>query len=202
MHQGLEWEDNLMRLVDATSHIKPVNHKFHPSLMEEKNIFQSVIGVAVIEKLAKLETGFGELIRVKGGYAGFGGAEGAAAQPLFLVLVEKHMIGHNHLGAVGDQQPGLYATVGQGVHLTEKFSDFQSHAVADDIGDVVIKNTGGKLVQGKPAESVDDGMSGVTASLKTDNNVRLGCQNVGDFTLAFVAPIGAYDCSYHGNILL
>lgn len=42
MHQGLEWEDNLMRLVDATSHIKPVNHKFHPSLMEEKNIFQSV----------------------------------------------------------------------------------------------------------------------------------------------------------------
>lgn len=43
IHQGLEWEDNLMRLVDATSNIHPVNHKFQPSLEEEQNIYHSVL---------------------------------------------------------------------------------------------------------------------------------------------------------------
>lgn len=42
IHQGLEWEDNLMRLVDATSNIKPVSQKFIPSLYEEKYIYESV----------------------------------------------------------------------------------------------------------------------------------------------------------------
>lgn len=42
IHQGLEWEDNLMRLVDASANIKPVNQKFQPTKEEEKNIYQSV----------------------------------------------------------------------------------------------------------------------------------------------------------------
>ncbi len=42
IHQGLEWEDNLTRLVDATSNIKPVSQKFEPSNVEKQNIFHSV----------------------------------------------------------------------------------------------------------------------------------------------------------------
>lgn len=42
VHQGLEWEDNLMRLVDATSNIIPTSQKFIPSQLEKKNIFESV----------------------------------------------------------------------------------------------------------------------------------------------------------------
>ena len=42
VHQGLEWEDNLMRLVDATTNITPINKKFKPNQMEIKNIFDSV----------------------------------------------------------------------------------------------------------------------------------------------------------------
>ena len=42
VHQGLEWEDNLSRLVDASSSIKPVNQKFIPSDAESKNIYESV----------------------------------------------------------------------------------------------------------------------------------------------------------------
>lgn len=42
IHQGLDWEDNLMRLVDATSRIKPVNQKFVPSDSECDNIFNSI----------------------------------------------------------------------------------------------------------------------------------------------------------------
>lgn len=42
IHQGLEWEDNLMRLVDATSNIVPANKKFNPNQIEENNIYDSV----------------------------------------------------------------------------------------------------------------------------------------------------------------
>lgn len=42
IHQGLDWEDNLKRLVDATSMIKPVSQKFVPSDAELSNIFMSV----------------------------------------------------------------------------------------------------------------------------------------------------------------
>lgn len=42
VHQGLDWEDNLSRLVDASSSIKPVNQKFVPSDAESKNIYESV----------------------------------------------------------------------------------------------------------------------------------------------------------------
>ena len=42
LHQGLDWEDNLSRLVDASSNIKPVNQKFIPSSAETNNIYNSV----------------------------------------------------------------------------------------------------------------------------------------------------------------
>ena len=43
IHQGLEWEDNLSRLVDATSNIKAINQKYTPSQQETKNIYDSVM---------------------------------------------------------------------------------------------------------------------------------------------------------------
>ena len=42
IHQGLEWEDNLMRLVDATSNIKSINEKFVPTNQEKENIYDSI----------------------------------------------------------------------------------------------------------------------------------------------------------------
>lgn len=42
LHQGLDWEDNLLRLVDASSHIKPVSQKFVPTDDERNNIFASI----------------------------------------------------------------------------------------------------------------------------------------------------------------
>lgn len=42
IHQGFDWEDNLHRLVEATSNIKPINLKFIPSDAESNNIYESV----------------------------------------------------------------------------------------------------------------------------------------------------------------
>lgn len=42
VHQGWDWEDNLSRLVEASSNIKPVNKKFEPTEAERTNIFASI----------------------------------------------------------------------------------------------------------------------------------------------------------------
>lgn len=42
LHQGLDWEDNLSRLVEASSNIKPLNHKFCPSPDEKRCIMDSI----------------------------------------------------------------------------------------------------------------------------------------------------------------
>lgn len=43
LHQGLDWEDNLSRLVDASSKIKPTNEKFYPTDNEQDHIFSSIL---------------------------------------------------------------------------------------------------------------------------------------------------------------
>ena len=42
IHNGMEWNDNLQRLVDASSRIKSVNEKFSPSDFELNNIKSSI----------------------------------------------------------------------------------------------------------------------------------------------------------------
>ncbi len=42
LHQGFDWKDNLSRLVDASSNIRPINQKFEPSTNEKNNIFASI----------------------------------------------------------------------------------------------------------------------------------------------------------------
>lgn len=42
MHIGLDWQDNLQRLVDASSAIKPVSTKFEPNSQDLINIYNSI----------------------------------------------------------------------------------------------------------------------------------------------------------------
>lgn len=42
LHEGLEWDDNLFRLVEASSAIKPKSQKFNPDATELSNIYDSV----------------------------------------------------------------------------------------------------------------------------------------------------------------
>ena len=50
LHQGLDWKDNLARLVDASATIKPIGEKFVPSVEEVVGIYNSVdIAVKFVE---------------------------------------------------------------------------------------------------------------------------------------------------------
>ena len=42
IHEGLDWEDNLLRLVDASAAIKPKSQKFEPDESALKNIYKSI----------------------------------------------------------------------------------------------------------------------------------------------------------------
>ena len=154
----------------------------------------------LLEEVADLDADLGVLVRVEGGDAALGGAEGVAAQAGFLIGVLEDVIGQQELGPlrhdqVGGGDPGLL----QGGELLRQLVDVQGHAVADDVGDVPIEHPGGQGVQGKAAVVVDDGVPCIGAPLEADHDVRLLCQKVGDLSLAFVAPVGAYDCFYHRN---
>ena len=166
-------------------------------VLDGQNAPQLVVGVILVEQLVDFKADFRVFIRIEGGDARFGGAEGLAAQPLLLVLIEQHVIGHDHLGAVGDHQAGLDALFLQGRRFSEKLADVQRHPVADDVGDVIVKHAGGQLVQRKLAVLVDDGVPRVASALKADDHVGFSRQNVGDLPFALVAPVGAYDCSNH-----
>ena len=44
---------------------------------------------------------------------------------------------------------------------------------------------------------VDNRMTCVASSLKTDNDVGFLSKHIGNLTLAFVSPVSSYYCSYH-----
>ena len=62
---------------------------------------------------------------------------------------------------------------------------------------MAVENAGRQKVERKLAIVVDDRMSCIAASLKTDDDVGLIRQHVRDFSFSLIAPIGAYYCSYH-----
>ena len=70
------------------------------------------------------------------------------------------------------------------------------------IGDILMKNTRRKLVKSKFSVIVDYCMSCVCTALKTNYDVAVVCENIGNFTLALVAPVGTYNCFYHFTKLL
>ena len=84
------------------------------------------------------------------------------------------------------------------LHLLDEILYAERNAVADDVDDILVEYAGRKLVKRKFAVIVDDGVTGVRATLKADDDVAVIGEDVGDLALAFVAPVGAYDCFYHG----
>ena len=52
-------------------------------------------------------------------------------------------------------------------------------------------------MQGKLSILVDDGVTGIGAALKADDNIGVICQGIRDLSLALIAPIGSNDCFNH-----
>ena len=151
-----------------------------------------------VEEVAHLDADFSVLVRVEGGDAAFGGAEGFAAQTLLLIGVLKDVIGHQQLGTLRDNQIGSGdALIGERLQFCGQLDRVYGYAVADDVDDMGIEDAGRERVEREPAVIIDDGVAGIGTALKADDNVRGFGQQVGDLALALVAPVGAHDRFYH-----
>ena len=74
-------------------------------------------------------------------------------------------------------------------HFLNEVFNAESNTVADYIGDILMENTRRKLVKSKFSVIVDNCMSCVCTALKTNYDVAVVCKNIGNFTLALVAPV-------------
>ena len=174
----------------------------------EENVLQGDGGLQtlpqalLVKQVAHLHADLGVLVGVEGGNAALGGTKGTAGQTLLLIGVLEHVIGHEDLTALRDDEVGGGdALVGDGLQLVHQLADVQGHAVADDVGDVGVEGAGGEDVKGKAAVIVDDGVARVGSALKADDHVGRFGQHIGDLALALVAPVGAYDRFYHNCYL-
>ena len=110
------------------------------------------------------------------------------------------MIRHEHLRALGNQnlrrgQPLLL----NGGQLLEEKLDIQRNARAKHVDHARRTHAAGQKMERKAAIIIDDGMTGVRTALKTNHNVGLGGQHIGDLALALVAPIRANNRTDHGR---
>ena len=95
-----------------------------------------------IEKFTYLETDLRIFVRIERCDTGFGGSERFTAQTLFLILIEKDVIRHNHLCSLRDQNlRSRNASAYHFIVLFEKYRDIQGNPVSDHTCCMVIEHT-------------------------------------------------------------
>ena len=112
------------------------------------------------------------------------------------------MVRHNHLSSLGNENFRVYSLFLEHIKLIYKGGNIKSHTVSDDIDNVVIADSRGEQVKDGFTLVVYDGVTGVCAALKADNNVGFCGEHIGNFTLTFVAPVCTNYCSYHFSSIL
>ena len=84
--------------------------------------------------------------------------------------------------------PGL-----EHVHLGDEDAGIDHHTVADDRGDMGIEDTTGNELQGEGFTIDHQRVAGVVATLVADDHRHLASNEVGELSLALVAPLCPYD---------
>ena len=152
------------------------------------------------EQLADLKADLCVLIGIERCDAALGGTKGLRSQTGFFHAVQCFVVRHNDLAAVGDEDiRHRNALFRYRLELVDEVFNGERNAVANDIEDVLSKNTGGQLMQSKATVIGDDRVAGVAAALETNNDIGIFRQNIGDFAFSFVAPAGADNCFYHNS---
>ena len=131
--------------------------------------------------------------------AALGGADLLVAEALLVGTVEVLVVGHDEMCVVGDAQVLAGDALGlQHGHLLHQHTRIHHHAVADNGHGILVHHTGGHEVQRQFLVTVDDGVAGVVAPLEAHHVIVVTRDEVGDLTLAFVAPLGADEhCAGH-----
>ena len=118
--------------------------------------------------------------------------------------VEVLVIGHDDVGVAGDAQASAVDTLAlERVELLEHDGGVDNAAVTNDGQNAVIHDTRGNLVKRELVAVGDNRVTGVRATLVAADAIKITGDEVGDLTLAFVAPLGTNQNSCrHEELLL
>ena len=149
-----------------------------------------------IQELSGHDGLFLVLVRIEGGDALLGGTVFLVRQALLLQAVQIPVPGQQQRGPVTDLQilgRQRYALGDHLLHLNPQVLTVQRHAIAQNIHHALAEDAGGQQVQGKLAQLIHHGVSGVAAALIANDHVMVAGQQIHHAALALVTPVDAYD---------
>ena len=121
----------------------------------------------------------------------------------FVEGIELLVIGHDQMSVARHlQRAAVDSLFGQRIHLGEKNTRIDHHAVADHGRDVVVQHATRHQLKGKRLAVYNQGVARVVAPLIADNQFHFLGYEVGELALTFVTPLGAdHDRCRHETLL-
>ena len=158
--------------------------------------------IVVLQNFPHLEADFCKFIREERRNSRLRRAKFSVRQALLLIFIKQDMVRHEHLRSLRNKNVRLFhAALCNLVNLIEQRRNIECNAVSYHINNIAVKRAGRQQMKRKFSVIVHNRVTCVRAALKTDNYIRVLCEHIGDFTLALVAPVGSYNCSYHNKFL-
>ena len=111
-----------------------------------------------------------------------------------LELVEQHVVRHDEVGPVADEQVlAVESGRGKAVELGDERRGVDDHAVAEQVAGAGVEDARRDQVQLEVAVRVDHGVAGVVPATVANDEIGLVGKVVDHAALSFVAPLGADD---------
>jgi hypothetical protein len=151
-----------------------------------------------IDQIGGADAATADLVFIRGADAARGRADLPFAAARFRQQVEIAVIRQNQVRFVADKQtvPDVDAVSGELIELAEQRLRVDDHAVADHADDIRMQDARRNETQHEFRAVDIHRMAGVVAALVAGHDIEPRCQQVDDFSFAFVAPL----CAKHGEI--
>ena len=154
-----------------------------------------------IQQVGDTQPAARDLVLVRRADATASGADGVLATRLFARVVERHVMRQDQRAGLAHAQAldYLHAVLRKLVNFLEQRIHRQHHAVADKAHHAVAQYARGNQVQYRLLAVDDERMPGVVSALKTHHRMRAIGEQIDNFSLALVTPLGADDDDILGH---
>jgi hypothetical protein len=155
-------------------------------------LFENCFEAFGIDEINETHADAGGFVTVRRADASFGGADFVFALEDFALGIEFAMVGKNQMRGFADEEVAVDvdAELEEALDFFDEGNGIDDDAVADDADFFAAQDAGGDEVEDVFFGADEDGVSGVVAALGADNDVGLFGENVDDFSLPFVTPLG------------
>ena len=138
-----------------------------------------------VQQVADANAGASGLVHVGRPYAAARGANGAGTASLLFQAVQHHVVGHDHVGAFANVEPGgIDPPGGQVLQLADEDVRIDHHTIANDAVHIGPADARRNQVKLEGALVVDDGVAGVVAPGVANYAIHLAGKVIDHLALA------------------